>query len=83
MYNYHNNHNSKNNSKGKSRNHSGHGYNHSNRGASYVWRLTWWETGSYKDYVRVFTNKQQALSLKARLDGKYNVYGLRLEKYVG
>ena len=67
MYNYHNNHKN----------------NHSNKGASYVWRLTFVLRDSNRKCVRVFTNKQEALKLMAHLDGKSFIRYVDLEKYKG
>ncbi|MBQ7907611.1 MAG: hypothetical protein IJ309_06530 [Clostridia bacterium] len=57
------------------------GYNHhGKKGASYVWRVSWYNNGrKYK----AFTNKQQALIFMSKLESNYNNCCVSLEKWNG
>jgi hypothetical protein len=54
-----------------------------NTGASYVWRVEWYDNKHWSKQYRSFKSKQAALIFESKLRSNYNNYSIYIEKYSG
>ena len=54
-----------------------------NTGATYIWRVTWWNRDTCRDYEKTFTNKQQALMYLSKIKVNSRNDYVRLDKWYG
>ena len=58
------------------------GYNGSQKGATYVWVVSWYD-GRSNSRRKAFRNKQQAMIFMTKLKSDYKNYGIYLDKWFG
>lgn len=58
------------------------GYNNKRGGATYIWRVSWYDRSPNKKY-KAFTNKQQALIFMTKLKSNRDNCAISLEKWNG